>query len=306
MSVEERSVPPTEQPALFVKASRALGWSMASTIISRLSTLAIGIALARILGPDAFGTYAVAMVALLAVLSFNELGVSLAIVRWPGPPAEIAPTVATISLLSSVLIYVGCFLGAPVFATAMGDPAATPVLRLITVAVVVSGLVATPVAMLQREFRQGRKMIAEQVATWVSALTSIGCALGGLGAMSLAIGHVAGVLAGAVLFVAFAPQAVRLGFDRAKAAKLLRFGVPLAGSSIVVFAVGNIDKLIVGAVLGPVPSASTSWRSTCRTGRCRSSRNRSARWRLPRWPGFSTIRRRCGPPSSPRPGCSPR
>jgi hypothetical protein len=41
-------------------------------------------------------------------------------------------------------------LGAPAFAGAMGDPEAVPVVRLLTLAVVVSGLVATPVAMLQR------------------------------------------------------------------------------------------------------------------------------------------------------------
>lgn len=234
-------------------AGRALSWSFASTVLGRLSTLGIGIALARILGPEEFGTYAVAMVALLAVLSFNELGVSLAIVRWPGDPREIAPTVATISLVSSALTYLGCFFGAPAFAAAMGDPDAVGVLRLLTVAVVVSGLVATPVAMLQRTFQQGRKMIADQVTTWLSALTSIGCALSGLGAMSLAIGHLAGALAGAVLFIAFAPGWARLGFDCTKAIALLRFGVPLAGSSIVVFAISNVDKLIVGAVLGPVP-----------------------------------------------------
>ena len=81
--------------------------------------------LARLLGPHAFGTFAVALVALLAVLSFNELGVSLAIVRWQSDPAEIAPTVTTLSLVSSIIIYIGCFFGAPAFASAMGAPAAT-------------------------------------------------------------------------------------------------------------------------------------------------------------------------------------
>ena len=54
--------------------------------MGRFGTLAIGIALARLLGPEAFGTFAVATVALLAMLSFNELGVSLAIVRWADDP----------------------------------------------------------------------------------------------------------------------------------------------------------------------------------------------------------------------------
>lgn len=234
-------------------AGRALGFSFASTAVGRLSTLLIGVALARILGPAEFGTYAVAMVVLLAVLSCNELGVSLAIVRWPGDPREIAPTVATISVLTSALVYLAGYLGAPAVAAAMGDPDAVPVVRLLTAAVLVSGFVATPVAMLQREFRQDRKMIADQVTTWLGALTSIGGALAGWGAMSLAVGHLTGAVGGAVLFVAFAPGSVRLGFDRTRAAALLRFGLPLAGSSIVVFLATNVDRLIVGVVLGPVP-----------------------------------------------------
>ena len=84
-------------------ASAALGWSLLNTGVAKLGTLGIGIVLARVLGPDSYGTFAVAMVALLAVLTFNELGVSLAIVRWPGDPARIAPTVTTISVLGSVV-----------------------------------------------------------------------------------------------------------------------------------------------------------------------------------------------------------
>jgi PST family polysaccharide transporter len=242
-----------EDGSLFSRAGRALGWSFASTALSRLSTLAIGIVLARILGPHEFGTFAVATVALLAVLSFNELGVSLAIVRWPGDPREIAPTVATISVLSSTLIFAACYFGAPAFSAAMGEPSATPVVRVLGLSVIVSGLAATPVAMLQRDFRQDRKMIADQVSSWTSSLTSIGFALSGAGAMSLAIGQLTGSIVGAVLFIAFAPRSLRFGFDLVKARALLKFGLPLAGSSIVVFAVTNVDKIIVGAVLGPVP-----------------------------------------------------
>src|SRR5260370_1196059 len=45
-------------------ASRALGWSFVSNLTARLGTLGIGIVLARLLGPHAFGTFAVAFVAL--------------------------------------------------------------------------------------------------------------------------------------------------------------------------------------------------------------------------------------------------
>jgi PST family polysaccharide transporter len=235
---------------LFGRASRALGWSFLNTAVGRLGTLAIGIALARILGPAQFGTFAVAMVALLAMLSFNELGVSLAIVRWPGDPREILPTVATISVVSSCLIYVGCLLGAPAFAAAMGAPDAAGVVRLLAINVLINGVVATPAALLQRHFQQGRKMVADQVNNWLGALVSIVLAVAGWGAMSLAIGRLAGSLVSGVLFVVFSPEPLRWGFDAGTARRLLRFGLPLAGSSVIVFAVVSVDQLIVGNMLG--------------------------------------------------------
>ncbi len=90
-------------------ASRALGWSFISNLTARVGTLPLGIVLARLLGPHSFGTFAVAMVVLVALLSFNDLSVSLAIVRWEDDPAEIAPTVATLSIAASLIIYAACY-----------------------------------------------------------------------------------------------------------------------------------------------------------------------------------------------------
>lgn len=245
------SVSPAGETSLVTKATKALGWSVVSTLLNRLSTFAVGVALARILGPDAFGTFAIALVVLLALLSFNELGVSLAIVRWPNEPREIAPTVATLSVASSCVVYVGCYVAAPYVARTMGDPGATAVIRVLALSVIVSGLVATPVALLQREFRQDRKTVADLATNWTSALVSLGGALAGKGAMSLAVGQLAGSVAGAIFFFVFAPSGLKFGFNPAKARALLKFGLPLAGSSIIVFVATNVDRFIVGAVLGP-------------------------------------------------------
>jgi O-antigen/teichoic acid export membrane protein len=234
------------------KASRALGWSFGSTLLTKLSLFGIGLMLARLLGPHAFGTYAVAYVALLAILQFNELGVSLAIVRWPGDPAEIVPTVATISLLCSVVIYVGCFFAAPAYASAMGAPAATSVVRVLAIAVLVDGFTNTPAALLQRGFRQGQRTLSDQVNIWLSTGVTVALAWSGYGAMSLAIGRLVGGAAGAILLLKFAPESLHFGFNRAKARPLLRFGLPLAGVNLLAFAVANANQVIVGHVLGPV------------------------------------------------------
>lgn len=231
-------------------ASRALGWSFLSTVLSRFGVMGFGIILARLLGPQQFGTAAVGLVALLAILSFNELGVSLAIVRWPGKPSEILPTITTISVVSSAVLYVALYLSAPSFSAAMGDPAATPVVRVLALSVLTDGVVGVSAALLQRDFLQGRKLIADQVHAWLSVSVSVGLAFAGFGAMSLAIGQVLGAAVSGILIVIFAPLRLRLGFDLAIARRLLKFGLPLAGSSMIVFLIANVDSLITGHVLG--------------------------------------------------------
>ena len=241
---------PADKNTLGATAARALGWTFVSNALSKLGTVGIGIVLARMLGPHVFGTYAVAWVALLAMLSLNDLSVSLAIVRWPGDPAEIAPTVTTIAVTGSVAMYAVCFFGAPRYAAAMGAPAASDVIRVLALNIVLDGLVCTPVGLLDRNFRQDRRMIADQVSGWLGALVSVGLAWGGMGAMSLAVGRITGAAAAAVLYIAFSPEPLRFGFDRSRARALLRYGTPLAGSTVVAFAVTNVDQLVVGRMLG--------------------------------------------------------
>ena len=239
-----------DKDSLAGKASRALGWSFTSTILSRVVTFGTGVILARLLGPHAFGAYAVALVALFAMQTFNELGMSIAIVRWERDPHEITPTVTTISVIVSALAYIGCFALAPAYASAMGDPSAANVVRVLALAILIDGFCNTPTGLLQRQFRQGRNTIALQTGGWIGTGITIALAWYGYGAMSLAIGQVVGSLICMILLISFAPGSLRFGFNRARARELFGFGLPLAGSNLVAFAVTTVDQLVVGHMLG--------------------------------------------------------
>ena len=231
-------------------ARRALLWSFGNTAVGKFGTLFISIVIARILGPDELGTYAVALVALAAVLSFNELGVSLAIVRWEEDPSRIAPTVTTISVVTSLAVFVAAWIATPAFAAAMGDPGATGVVRLMLVCVPLNGVAATPAALLQRDYQQGRRAAADQVNIWLGAVLSVSLASVGLGAMSLAVGRAVAAIVFTGMLIRLSPSRLSLGWNREVVRPLLRFGIPLAGSSLVVFAVAYADQLVVGNRLG--------------------------------------------------------
>ena len=234
------------------KVRRALTLSFVNTLIGRLGTVLTGILLAHILVPADFGAFAVALVALNAVLSINELGVSLALVRWPGNPRDIAPTVTTISMISSGVLFVLCWIGAPEFAAQLGSPGATGVVRLLCSSVLIDGATAAAAQFVNREFRQGTRFVVDFSNLALSTGITVALALAGFGPWSLAVGRLFGNGLSAVLLFRLVELWPRPGFDRTQARELIRFGLPLAGASLLVFAMLNVDYVVTGHVLGAV------------------------------------------------------
>jgi O-antigen/teichoic acid export membrane protein len=223
-------------------------WSLLNTVVLRLGTVLSGVVLARLLSPADYGVFAVALVAMTLLQAFNELGVSLAVVRWQRDVREFAPTVMTISMASSTVLYAGTWFVAPAFCAAMGSPGAVGVLRVLCIAVVLDGIAAVPAAILNREFLQ-RRRFASDVASFVcNTAVTIVLAAGGAGAMSFAAGRIAGNVASVVCYLALCPVRVRPGWNPALTRELLRFGLPLAGASLLVLSITNVDQIVVGAL----------------------------------------------------------
>lgn len=236
---------------LRTRVTGALRWSLANTIVTRAAQLGLGILLAHLLAPREFGVYAVALVVINITMSISELGASVALVRYEGDPGEIAPTVTTIAYASSGVLAAASFIAAPWFADAMGAPDATGVVRLLSLALLTSGLSAVPGAMLQREFRQDYKMLADTASFLISTLVVVVLALAGLGPWALAWSRLAANGTSAVLMTKLSSRRFRPGFDRGRAREILRFSIPLSAASLLVFAVMNVDYIVVGTVLGP-------------------------------------------------------
>ncbi|MFI1722094.1 oligosaccharide flippase family protein [Streptomyces sp. NPDC020489] len=244
---------PAAAPTLGGKVRSAARWSLINTVVMRLGNFATGIVLARFaLGPAEWGVYGVAQTVLLVLLSANELGVGLAIVRWEGDARRFAPTVLTLSTLSSGLLYAALFAAAPTMAGLLGSPDAANVLRVMCLCVLIDGIAQVPGHFLTREFAQGKRMAIDGLNFVVGTSMTLLLAFQGHGAMSFAWGAVAGNVVTLVGCALAAPGTLKYGWDPEQARALLRFGLPLAGASMLALAVINVDTMVVGATLGNV------------------------------------------------------
>ncbi len=172
----EPVLPGGDAGSLGRRVGSGLGWSMVNTVVARAATVLVGVVLARLLSPEDYGIYTAALVLVTAALSMNELGVSLAIVRWPGSPASIAPTVTTMAVAWSTALVVVCWVAAPAVATSLGSPDATGVIRALTVCILVDALAAVPAALLTRFFLQKRRFVIDTIGLVVSSSLSIALA----------------------------------------------------------------------------------------------------------------------------------
>jgi PST family polysaccharide transporter len=232
------------------QAGRGLRWSLIGTLASKVGSFAMSLVLARLLAPADFGVYAIALAATGVLMHINDVGLIAATVQWRGKLEDMAPTAATMAAGFGLVIYAIFWLASPAFAAAAGNRAAAPVVQLLTLVIVIDGLTAVRSAALMRTFQQGKLIIATSAGLAVNAVIAITLALRGAGAFSFAWGQLAGAFVTGVLVVVFARVPVRVGFDRAVARKLMRFGVPLAASLGVEALVTNVQFMIIGRLAG--------------------------------------------------------
>lgn len=225
-------------------------WSFINNVVGRLGNFLTGIIVVRLLSESEFGTFAVAMVVVQILLSANELGVSVAVVRHPGSVRDIAPTVVTLSILSSALLTVAAFAAAPLAARTLGAPEATWIIRLLSLNVLIDGIVAVPNALITRALQQRRRLIIDTIAFLTGTPVTIVLAARGYGAWSLGWGTLIGTVTTGVLAMLWAPERYRPGWRRDVVPGLLRFGLPLAGSSLLLLLLLNVDYMAVGHLLG--------------------------------------------------------
>jgi O-antigen/teichoic acid export membrane protein len=230
---------------------RSVGWSTLDAVVGRLGQFLIGLVIARIVAPREFGVFAIALVVHAVVVNISELGVTAVLIRDdPERTARSAPTVATISLLSGVLLAILVAALAPVFASGLGSSRATTAIVVMSLNLPLAGITAVPSALLRRGFRMDRIFYADIANLVTSSVVVVVLALAGWGALALAWSWVAGQICSALLLLSYRAGRFWPGWDKAEAGRLLAGGLPLAGASLLWFLVLNVDNIVVGRVLG--------------------------------------------------------
>ncbi|MDQ4504338.1 oligosaccharide flippase family protein [Sinomonas sp. ASV322] len=236
--------------ALVHRVRRGLAWSSASNLLLRVGSLAVGIVLARLLAPDQFGVYAVALTVQSILMTLADPGLTALLIRSE-EHARLAPTTATIGMLCGAGLAAIMAAASPLIASVMGAPSAAPIIALLSLTLALAGAGVVPLATLQRSFAQQKVFAASAADFAVSTAATLLLVLGGAGPIALAVGRVLGQTVSTSLQFVLAKERPAFGWDRRQLGLLVSFGAPLAGANLVSWIVINLDNVVIARMLGP-------------------------------------------------------
>lgn len=232
-------------------AARGFGWSASANIALRLGNFGISVIMARLLVPEQFGVFAVALTVWALLGTLAEFGFGTDLVRAEDPLSR-APAVGSLGLISCGLLSLGMAAAAPLLAAAFDTQQATPVLRLMAISLALFGFSIVPAALLQRQYQQGRIFAVNGAALVASAALMIPMGFLGLGAYALVIGQITSQVVAVVGLHLAARYRPNFGWDSKIAMESLRFCAPLAVANLLSWILISVDNLIVARTLTPV------------------------------------------------------
>lgn len=234
--------------------ARAVRWSAISTVSQQVGRAAISLAIARIIGPEAFGVAAQAYIVLaLAGLLLDQGLVAAIVQRDKLDASDIGAAIwLTVAMTCVLALVIGGTAG--LIAAFFETPDLRAPLRVLVADVLATGLAVPALAILMRDLRFRALAVVDVLATLTGGVVGVGIALAGGGLWSPVAFVLTADLVTAV-GVLFAVGRLPIRGSVASARSLLKFSSSVLGFQVTNYLSRYLDNVIVARVLGPAPLA---------------------------------------------------
>lgn len=229
---------------------RSAKWVSLSQVIRQALRFGTLIVLARLLDPDDFGVMAMVVVVTGFVTMVGDLGVSAALIRERDPSPGLCSSAFWINLGVSVLAMLLVLAGAGSVAGFYQEPRVEPVLSVLSLTLLMTGLMLVQRALFERDMRFKEVAVIETSATLLGAVAAIAAAVAGWGLWALVTQTLVIVFARTAGFWLRSTWYPRFVFHWQEIAKVARFSLNLTGFVIVNFIARSADNVLIGRVLG--------------------------------------------------------
>lgn len=230
---------------------RGVAWIFAGNTGSQALSFLFGVALARLLAPEAFGM-------LLTIQIFTGLagfvsgaGMGQALVRARTTVRADYDVVFTLQLAIGVAIYGVFFLAAPWFAAWYDTPLYADLMRVSALTFLLRPFNNIPASMLYRAMRYREQALLNIASLVVGNTLSIAMALAGYGVWSLILSGLIGTLFTIPILMLLARWRPRFSGDFARGREIVRYGILVTANDLVHYLRSQASLFILSRAFNP-------------------------------------------------------
>ena len=221
-------------------------WRFAERCGAQLVTFIVSIILARILSPEDYGTIALVTVFTTILQVFVDSGLGTALIQKKEADDLDFSSVFYFNFVVCLILYTGMFFVAPIIANFYNDNTLVPVIRVISLTIVISGVKGIQQSYVSRNMLFKRFFFSTLGGTISSAFLGIGMAYAGFGVWALVAQQLSNTAIDTLILwvtVKWRPKKI---FSWCRLKRLLGFGWKLLASSLIDTVYNNLRNLIIG------------------------------------------------------------
>ena len=233
------------------KTFNGLKWSTLASVLSALMQIGYTALMARLLDPKAFGLVAMAGVFLRFATYFSNMGMGQAIIQKTDLSKNDIKAAFTSSLLLGGFFGIIIWLTAPLGGLLFDSENVVPIIKVLSLAFVFSGLSITSDSLLKRKMNFKSTSFIE-IGSYVLGFGGVGVisALNGLGVWSLVFANLSRSFFTAVFSYALVRHPLSISFKLENYKKLFGYGSKISVISFFEFIGQSLDTLIIGRIKG--------------------------------------------------------
>lgn len=223
-------------------------WRFAERCGAQIVTFIVSIVLARILAPEEYGTIALVTVFTTILQVFVDSGLGTALIQKKNADNLDFSSVFYFNLFMCLILYLAMFLCAPYIARFYDDVSLIPIIRVISLTIVVSGVKGIQQAYVSRNMLFKRFFFSTIGGTLFSAVLGIIMAYAHFGVWALVAQQLSNSIIDTLILWVTVRWRPQLMFSWKRLTKLLSFGSKLLASSLLDTIYSNLRNLIIGKI----------------------------------------------------------
>lgn len=230
------------------KALSGIAWGMMEKLSLQIFGFVQGVILARLLSPSDYGLIAMVGIFVLLSYTFVDAGFGTALIQKHDRTEKDYSTVFVLNLSISFIISLILFFCAPIIADFYGEKLLIKIVRVYSLLIFLSSLIAIQDVRLSIYLEFKKKSIINIVTTVVSGLFAILMAFMGYGVWSLLIPQFVMLITKCSFYWHFQHWIPKFYFSKQSCKELFGFGSKILASSILATFFENIYSLVIGKV----------------------------------------------------------